>query len=143
MKQVAGFLILLLPGILFAQNRSDSGDVVKLNQVIDDAVVGQNILALDTLYADDFVFSHGSGKVQDKKAWLNTVGKTMYPLRNHDSVTAEMHHELAIVKGKMNIERVDKATTARYYLKYIRVYVLRKKRWQLISHSTTLEVHEP
>jgi len=123
--------------------KSDSGYLVLLNQRIDDYVVQKNLAALDTLYVADFVFSHGSGKVEGKPGWLATVGRTDYTLRRHDSVTAEVHPDMAIVKGKMSIQRINKDKTDRYYLKYIRVYAPRKNRWQMVSHSTTFEQHEP
>lgn len=121
---------------------SDSGYIVLLNQQIDMYVVQKNVTALDTLYAPDFVFSHGTGKVEGKASWLATVSNGNYPMRQHDSVTVEMHPGLAIVKGKMAIQRIDKDKTVRYHLKYIRVYALRNKRWQMISHSTTQEQYE-
>jgi hypothetical protein len=143
-KMVFFVLIALLPALLKAQaSETDSSYLVNLNQRVDDRVVEQNTAALDSLYAADFIFSHGSGNIQDKKAWLATVGRTKYNLRRHDSVTAEIHPGIAIIKGKMDIERIDKTKTAKYHLKYIRVYALRNKSWQMISHSTTQEIHDP
>jgi hypothetical protein len=120
----------------------DSSYVVWLNQQIDSYVVSRNTTALDTLYGEDFVFSHGSGRVEGKTGWLTTVGRSNYPDRQHDSVKAEMHPALAIVKGKMFIQKVNRDKTDSYHLRYIRVYALRNNRWFLISHNTTHEWHE-
>jgi len=125
-----------------AQASNDSTVLIKLNQLIDDHVVSKNVTALDTLFAYDFVFSHGSGRVEGKAGWLLTVGRANYPLRQHDSVTVELHEGIAVVKGKMNIQKINKDKTDRYWLKYIRVFALRKSNWQLISHSTVQEKHE-
>lgn len=128
---------------LYAQkDNTDSSYLVLLNPQIDNYVVKQNVNALDSLYANDFVFSHGSGKVEGKESWLKSVAKNTYPSRQHDSVKVEIHPAVAIVKGNMFIQRVDKDKTAIYRLKYIRVYALRNKRWQMISHNTTQEVHD-
>lgn len=124
------------------QEKKDSSYLVSLNQQIDDYVVRRNVRVLDSLYANDFIFSHGSGRVEGKAGWLRTVGRANYPLRQHDSVRVELHEALGIVKGKMKIEKINKDKTDRYYLKYIRVYALRKNFWQLISHTTTHEWHE-
>lgn len=141
-------IFLLLPGLLFflASNaqqaeKNDSLHLVYLNQLIDRYVVEKNTAALDTLYAGDFKFSHGSGRYEGKAGWLTTVGRANYPLRSHDSVTVELHPLVAIVKGKMNIEKVNKTTTDHYWLKYIRVFALRQNQWKLISHITTQEAH--
>jgi ketosteroid isomerase-like protein len=128
---------------LFAQiNKADSGYLVTLNQQIDSYVVKRDTSALKKLYSDDFVFSHGSGKVEGKSGWLTTVGRADYPLRQHDSVKVELHWDLAIVRGKMKIEKNNKDNIDRYYLRYLRIYALRDKQWQLVSHHTTYEWHE-
>jgi len=146
MKQC--ILALLLISISFsfvnAQNGSvaDSSLLLKLNQQIDDHVVSRNLKALDTLYANDFVFSHGSGRVEGKPGWLTTVGRSNYPIRQHDSVKVELHPAVAVVKGKMAIQKINKDKTDKYHLRYIRVFALRNNRWQLISHNSTHEWHE-
>lgn len=136
------FLTISCAEIIAQQISNDSLNLVRLNQDIDNYVVKQNVKALDSLYANDFVFSHGSGKVEGKDGWLRSVAKNTYPLRQHDSVKVELHPQVAIVKGKMIIHRVDKDKTAIYRLNYIRVYAWRINRWQMISHSTTKEVHD-
>jgi hypothetical protein len=145
-KVIILFLVsVFLIGATKAQQsvKTDSSYLVLLNQRIDDYVVQKNLAALDTLYATDFVFSHGSGTIEGKSGWLSTVGRATYTLRQHDSVTAEVHPDMAVVKGKMSIQKVNKDKTDRYYLKYIRVYAPRKNRWQMVSHNTTFEQHEP
>lgn len=122
--------------------QSDSSYLIRLNQEIDQLVVQKDVSKLKDLYADDFVFSHGSGKVEGKSGWLQTVSRADYPMRQHDSVKVELHSEVAIVKGKMDIKRNDRDKQAVYHLRYIRVYALRSNRWQMISHSTTEEKHD-
>lgn len=122
---------------------SDSSYLIILNKEIDNHVVNQNISALEILYADDFVFSHGSGNIEGKKGWFVSVAKGNFISRLHDSVTVELHPGIGIVKGKLSVQKKGKEKTERYHLKYIRVYVLRNKQWQLISHSTISEYHEP
>lgn len=125
---------------LFAQ-KPDSALLVQLNQEIDQAVVNKDTALLRKRYADDFVFSHGSGRVEGRGSWFGSVMRNNYPQRSHDSVTVELHPDIAIVKGKMTIQRVAKEKTDKYYLKYIRVYAKRGQ-WLLISHSTTWEMHD-
>ena len=142
MKKILCFVYFLLVSIwLLAQQ--DSSLLISLNQKIDDYVVQKNTTALDTLYAADFVFSHGSGRIEGKPGWLTTVGRANYPKRLHDSVRVELHPGIGIVKGKMAIEKINKDKTDRYYLRYLRIYALRNGRWQLLSHHTTYEWHEP
>jgi len=121
---------------------ADSSFIINLNQQIDNYVVEHDIAALDKLYAADFVFSHGSGKVEGKQGWFKSVAKGSFISRQHDSVTVELHKELAIVRGKLAVQKKSTDKTERYHLKYVRVYVYLDKRWQMLSHITTAEWHE-
>lgn len=146
MQKINAILLLLLAPLLVLHAQvsepTDSGFVVTLNQQIDDYVVKQQIEPLSKIYADDFVFSHGSGKVEGREGWLKSVAKGNFLLRQHDSVTVEMHPELAIVRGKLSVHKNNKDKIDRYHLKYFRLYAYRNKQWQLISHITTSEWHE-
>jgi len=143
---------LLLPGLLLccraisAQNdfSTDSAFLIRLNQTIDHYVIEKNIPALDSLYAYDFVFSHGTGLIEGKEGWMKTVRSVNNISRLHDSVNVELHPGTGIVRGKLSVKR--KANTpgepdVTYWIKYIRVYARRNGNWQLISHITTHEFH--
>lgn len=121
----------------------DSSLLIALNQQIDNYVIEKDTTALDKLYASDFVFSHGSGKVEGKKGWFTSVTKGGFLLRQHDSVKVELHPAIAIVKGKLSVQKKGKEKTDSYYLYYIRVYAFREKQWLMISHNTTAEYHLP
>ncbi len=146
MKKVIFLLFLCLPiTILWAQQSSppDSSFILSVNQQIDNYVVQQNIVDLTKLYADDFVFSHGSGKIEGKQSWFKSVAKGGFIQRKHDSVTVELHKHLAIVRGKLSVQKKGVDKPSRYHLKYVRVYAYRNKQWQMISHITVSEYHEP
>ncbi len=138
-------LLLLIPFVVLqaqVSEQTDSSFILVLNQQIDNYVVKQQVELLSKFYADDFVFSHGSGKVEGREGWLKSVAKGNFLLRQHDSVTVEMHQELAIVRGKLSVHKNNKDKIDRYHLKYFRLYAYRNNQWQLISHITTSEWHE-
>ena len=142
MKKAVCSGIVFMAFFFAATAQSNSSYLVWLNQQIDSYVVSKDVKALDSLYAADFVFSHGSGRVEGKEGWMKTVERANYPLRQHDSVKVELHEDVAVVKGKMDIQKVNKDKTDTYHLRYIRIYALRNKQWQLISHNTTQEWHD-
>jgi predicted RNA binding protein YcfA (HicA-like mRNA interferase family) len=121
---------------------SDSSLIIALNQQIDNYVVLRNTTALDKLYANDFVFSHGSGLIEGKQGWFVSVAKGSFVTRRHDSVTVEMHPAIAVVRGKLSVHKKTEKEESKYHLKYVRVYALRNGQWQLISHVTVWEQHE-
>lgn len=143
MKRIFSLVVLVVLHLSAkASVLSDSALLITLNQQIDNYVVAHDVAALDKLYANDFVFSHGSGRVEGKEGWFVSVAKGSFISRQHDSVSVEMHPKLAILRGKLAVQKKAKDKTDRYYLYYIRVYAYRDKRWQMISHMTTSEYHE-
>jgi ketosteroid isomerase-like protein len=121
---------------LIAQPQSDSSYIVQLNQQIDDKVVSRNVASLDSLYTDDFIMTHGDGRQDKKTAWMASVAKSNYSVRRHDSVKVELHTNIAIVKGRMLVQKTGGETTAVPLRSYIRVFAIRNNRWQLLSHYT-------
>lgn len=110
-----------------------------VNKRIEEAVVSKDFASLDTLYADDFVFTHGTGLVQTKCQWLDSLrsDETRFLSRQLDSTSIELHPEIAIVTGRLLVCRQAEAGEVRYGLQYVRVYSMKTGLWQLISHRTT------
>ena len=141
-KKLCFVLVPVLISLYTAAQPADSIALILLNQQIDTYVVENNVTALDKLYAADFVFSHGSGKVEGKEGWLKSVAKGSFLARQHDSVTVELHPGLGIVRGKLSVQKKNKESIDRYHLKYFRLYAYRQQQWQLVSHYTFWEMHE-
>lgn len=135
-------LCLCISGIAQKKPTAVSAHLKKLTQQVDDAVVRQDTNFLKKTYADDFVFSHGSGRVEGREGWIRSVAKGGFTMRQHDSITVELHRDIAIVKGNLHVKKQGKEKLDSYHLKYIKVYALRKGNWQMISHSTTSEYHD-
>lgn len=114
------------------------------NRKIDRAVVSKDLEFLHKHYGEDFVFTHGTGLIDSKRSWLESVKKSKgYASRNHDSTVVELHKDVAIISGKLTVGRIEPAKdgTMKYSLRYVRVFALRKKNWEMISHRTTSEWH--
>jgi len=129
-----------------AQSKEEiSKTIDDLNRALDRAVVNRDITTLQKHYGDDFVFTHGTGTVDSKESWINNIKKlsddNRFTSREHDSTLVELHGDIGILTGVLSVTRVTKTETKKYALRYVRVYALRKKVWQLISHRTTKEWH--
>ena len=112
-----------------------------VNERIEEAVVSKDLASLDALYADDFMFTHGTGLVQTKRQWLDALrsDETRFLSRQLDSTSIELHPEIAIVTGRLLVCRQSEAGEVRYGLQYVRVYSMKTGLWQLISHYTTAQ----
>lgn len=143
--KISFFTVVLMALFSFSaqaqKHLSDSSLLLQLNQQIDDAVVKQDTAQLSMLYANDFVFSHGSGNVDNRASWLRSVSRGGFTLRQHDSVKVELHEITAILRGKLTVQKKTPKKTDNYFLKYVRVYAFRNEHWQMISHFTFYEKH--
>lgn len=139
-------LVLLISCELAVHTEAEiSKSVDEVNRALDRAVVQKDIVMLNKHYGEDFVFTHGTGQIDSKKTWVNHIQTMKAPdrfaSREHDSTQVELHGDIAIVTGKLSVVRETKDETRKYALWYVRVFALRKKVWQLISHRTTKEWH--
>ncbi len=139
---------LLLPMILLVSltkvvAQTGEEELLKLNAAIELAVVHKNIGLLQEAYAEDFVFTHGTGFVEGKNSWIKNVSnpEVQFVSRKQDSTTVELHEGVALVTGKVDITRKNKESEAVYGIWYIRIYQKKENRWQMISHRTTKEWH--
>lgn len=137
------FLAALLTLNISCLAQTPDADVLAANAQIDAGVVKKDIAALEKLYADDFVFTHGGGLVDSKASWIKNIQKpdVQFKSRVQDSTKAEMHGNVAIIFGRLDIVREQKLETFKYGLWYVRVFVKKNNRWQCISHRTTKEWH--
>jgi len=142
MKKTILICLLLSAQNIFCQ--TTDAEVQATNAQIDEGVVKKDVKKLELFYGDDFVFTHGSGLVDTKTSWLKNIQKPdlRYVSRKQDSTKVEMHGDVAIAIGRLDIVREQTQVISKYGIWYVRVFVRRDGRWQLISHRTTKEWHD-
>jgi ketosteroid isomerase-like protein len=113
--------------------------VDSINRGIDNAVVKKDLSYLQQHYADDFRFFHATGVIDSKSSWLNSVKANQMLSRSNDSVMVELHGNIAVVTGTLTVRFPKQATRKGYAVRYIRVFTLKGKLWQLVSHHSTAE----
>lgn len=115
--------------------------VDSINRLLGRAFVHKQLDGLQRHYASDFVFTHSTGHVDSKSSWIKSAMDTSvhFISREHDSVYVELHNNIAIVAGTLTAHRHTKAKDTPYALRYIRVFIYRHNRWQLLSYISTNE----
>jgi len=118
--------------------------IESINRAVEEAIVAKDFPRLETLYADDFVFTHGTGLVQTKSQWLDSLRshETCFLSRQLESTSIELHAKIAIVTGRLHVCRRSEKGEVRYGLQYIRVYSSQTGLWRLTSHRTTAQWDE-
>jgi len=118
------------------QDSSAEMDIRNLEQQVDDAIRTGDTAFLQSVYSDDFRFMHFNGEITNKTESLQQVAKRPYTLRRLDAVKIELHGDVAVTEGLVDISARGDHGNHSYLLKYIRVYQRRNGHWQmLMQHS--------
>ena len=109
-------------------------DLSRLDVSIDELGSKGEFEALSAVLEDDFHYSHSTGLVQDKQEWLDSL-KPLVGKRDRvaNVVGVEMHGDIAVVKGDVDIVWREAPTK---YNRYVRVYRQTGGTWRAISQVT-------
>jgi ketosteroid isomerase-like protein len=111
----------------------------KLDQAIDTAMSQRDAGTLDTLLADDFVYTHSNGRSQAKQEFIEAILKREGPPRRLLSdIGVEFHGDIVVTRGDLDIEYHDDRPNL--YMRYVRVYRYADQRWRAFSHRTVYAV---
>jgi ketosteroid isomerase-like protein len=96
-----------------------------------------DVAFLRDVLSDDFQFWISSGRPLSKAQVLTSYAQPgRFPLRKASSIDVEMHGDVALVNGRLEV----RSTMPREYVVcYLRLYQQRGARWQLVSHRTFRE----
>ncbi len=108
--------------------------LVRIDNDIDEKASDGDFASLDPLLAEDFIYAHSTGTVQDKQEWVDSLKPLVGKRRRVVSgARAEIHDDVAIVAGDVDIVWNDRPTKLN---RYVRVYRLKNGAWQAISQRT-------
>ena len=123
-------------GVTIAQN-PDESVLRSLERAQANAVVEMDFDVLEEIYADDFIFTHGTGEVHDKTRWFDALSSGRdYLSREHEMIEIELHGDLGIVYGVLLVHAKINGVEGQFRARYVRVYEQRGDRWLLVSHRT-------
>lgn len=94
--------------------------------------------------ADDVLFSHGTGLLQNKQQWVDSIREDSGAnvARNLDSVKVEPHGDLVETVGHVQV-RVPGKPLREYNIWFFRLYARREGAWQLLSNRNVRQVNGP
>ena len=105
------------------------------DQSIDTAISEQDRATLETLLADDFIYTHSNGRSQDKSAFIDGAVTRENPSRRLLSgIAVEPHGDICVTRGDLDIEYRDDRPN--HYMRYVRVYRKTADGWRAFSHRT-------
>jgi len=122
-----------------SQRASDEAELRALEQQVDDAIRKGDTTFLESVFAADFRFLHADGGITDKGASLQQVGKRPYTFRHQDAVKIEMHGNVAVIDGLVDVNARGEHGNHSYLVKYVRVYERIDRHWQMLMQRSVGE----
>jgi ketosteroid isomerase-like protein len=127
----------------FAQEKKAANPVeqavLKLEQQWEDALVKSDVAALEKLYDDTMVYTHSSGSVDNKSAYINAIksGATKYQSMKRDDIKVNVYGNAAVVTCHWEVHVLARGNKIDTNARYIHVYVKRKDGWKMVAHQAT------
>ena len=104
-----------------------------------EATINADVEALDKCYADDLVYAHSSGNVDDRGVLLANIasGKVDYQKIDIVEQGIRVFGDVAIITGSADFYVVANDVVNEMTLRFTSVYVHKNDRWQFASwHSS-------
>jgi len=141
---VIAVLALALTSIVMAQEQSTAGTQrSNIEQVIRQldgeriqAQIGADTVALDRIYADDFIGVGPSGTVRTKKQVILdfTSGTLRFQSITTDEVQVRVYENTAVETGLSTMDGQDKGKTVPRNTRFTRVWVKQQGFWRLVAN---------
>jgi ketosteroid isomerase-like protein len=144
-------IMLALSPIIYGQAKNkpaitaskDEQALMELERVYADAVARQDTKVIDSLFDDSFVAISSRAEVRDKTAEINDI-KPPTPTPdfvlegfNLEDIKVRLFGSTAVVTGRSILKTNYKGRSSAITFRYTRVYVKRKKNWQVVAQQLT------
>ena len=123
----------------FASAAGGEDEIRKAESAWSDAVKAGDQAKLDGMLADGLVYTHSTGSVDSKGAYLTKLksGAQKYASLDTSDMAVHMYGDTAIVNAKIRMTGATNGVPFDNKLLYTHAWVKQHGRWQLVSHQTT------
>lgn len=131
---------LLLSAVMALQAPADAVRAADASRIR--ALLAADLAALDTVLGDDLTYTHSTGRVDAKDAYLEPLraGRTRYQRLEPSGIAVRLYGDTAVMTGRMLSVALVAGKESRNDLRFTSVWTLRDGRWQMVAwHSTRLQ----
>ena len=149
---VIAALALTATSIALGQKQSASGDhrssVEQVIRQLDNeriqAQISADAVALDRIYADDFIGVGPSGTVRTKPQVISdfTSGDLKFQSITTDEVQVRVYENTAVETGLSTMNGQDRGNAVPHDTRFTRVWVKQHGRWRLVANHYSLRVRQ-
>jgi ketosteroid isomerase-like protein len=113
--------------------------VIDLDKKRMQAMVAKDIATLESLLADDLVYTHSSARLDTKQSLIvgMTSGSTVYTGVEPSDVKAQDLGDTVVLTGVAKIKVTANGTANAFGVRFTDVYARRNGRWQMVTWQST------
>ena len=117
----------------------NSETVIDLDKKRMQAMVAKDLATLESLLADDLVYTHSSARLDTKQSLIvgMTSGSTVYTAVEPSDVKAQDLGDTVVLTGVAQIRVVANGTPNAFGVRFTDVYARRGGRWQMVTWQST------
>jgi hypothetical protein len=123
-------------------NSPASQDLLQLEKTRVNALVHDDIPALEKLFADDLTYVHSSGVLESKAEFLGRLrsGERKYLSMEHDTGAAlRSYSDAAILAGSTKVAVTFRGQSQNLHLRFTETWLKRAGQWQVVAwHATKI-----
>jgi ketosteroid isomerase-like protein len=117
----------------------DGQTVIDLDKKRMQAMAAKDVTTLETLIADDLVYTHSSARLDTKPSLIDnmTSGKTVYTAVEPSNVKAQDLGDTVVLTGSCKISVNAGGRPNSFGVRFTDIYVRRNGRWQMVAWQST------
>ena len=119
---------------------ADNGQaIIALDKQRMDAMCQKDIATLDTLLADDLVYTHSSARLDTKQSLIGGMesGTTVYTAIEPSDVKAQDYGNTVVLTGAARIRVTANGNPLDFAVRFTDVYVNKGGQWQMVAWQST------
>jgi ketosteroid isomerase-like protein len=103
------------------------------------AMAQKDIATLNTLLADDLVYTHSSARLDTKQSLIGNMesGATVYTAVEPSNVNAQDLGDAVVLSGSCRISVMSGGSPNSFSVRFTDVYANRGGRWQMVAWQST------
>ena len=117
----------------------DGQTVIDLDRKRMQAMAAKDMATLESLLADDLIYTHSSARLDTKKSLMvgMTGGSTVYTGVEPSDVKAQDFGDTVVLTGVAQIKVVVNGTPNAFGVRFTDVYAKRNGSWQMVTWQST------
>jgi len=113
--------------------------VIDLDRKRMQAMARKDVATLQSVLADDLIYTHSSARLDTKKSLLDNMvsGSTVYTSVEPSDVKAQDLGDTVVLTGTCQIKVTANGTPNAFGVRFTDVYARRDGRWQMVTWQST------